>query len=77
MNKSNVEAVLLTYPNASKFIKFSLMELNINNPPMNKIHKFHLSFNKLDFVWKKEIKIEKINNMPLIGSAVDRKSVND
>ena len=49
--------------------------LNIKKPPMKIIIKFHLSFNKWNFVSKKEIRIENKKNIPLIGSAVARKNV--
>tara|TARA_A100000164_G_C21341047_1_gene510986 strand:+ start:238 stop:411 length:174 start_codon:yes stop_codon:yes gene_type:complete len=51
------------------------MTLNIKNPPIKIRIKFHWSFNKLNLVSKKEIKIENKKNIPLIGSAVARKNV--
>ena len=54
--------------------RLNLKELNINNPPMKRIIKFHLSLSNWNFVSTKDIKIETIKNMPLMGSAVDRKN---
>ena len=66
---------LSIYIAESKFIKLSLKELKINNPPMKRILKFHLSCNRRNLLSTKEIIIEIIKKIPLIGSAVDRKKV--
>tara|TARA_B100000212_G_scaffold51025_1_gene33069 strand:- start:191 stop:406 length:216 start_codon:yes stop_codon:yes gene_type:complete len=66
---------LSIYIAESKFIKLSLKELKINNPPIKRILKFHLFCNRHNLVSINEIIIENIKKIPLIGRAVDRKKV--